>query len=175
VGAHPLGDLADNYAPRALKEEGGLGADNRKIWSREKKPAKRLSDLGSDGELYLPGNGRLESLKNEDVLSLYQIGNKAVRDFVATQTEFVVPKNPNWFQLDLAEQIIKANGDESLIKWPGAMTRQTATVESLAQKVSAIRKREMAITNSPTSVALLSPIDEAKAYEMKVLLQSAAA
>jgi hypothetical protein len=163
-----LGDLADNYAPRALKEEGGLGADNRKIWSREKEAGEETLGMGSDGELYLPGNGRLESLKTEDVLSLYQIGNKAVRDFVATQTEFVVPKNPNWFQLDLAEQIIKADGGESLIKWPGAMTRQTATVESFAQKVSAIRKREMAIKLA-NKRGTAESISEAKAYEMKVL------
>lgn len=163
-----LGDLADNYAPRALREEGGLGADNVKIWSREKKAGEETLGIGSDGELYLPGNGRLENLKTEDVLSLYQIGNKAVRDFVATQTQFVLPKKPNWFQLDMAEQIIKANGDASLVKYPGAMTRQSAAVESLAQKVSAIRKREMAIKLA-NKRGTAESIDEVKAYEMKVL------
>lgn len=162
-----LGDLADNYQPRAVKEEGGLGADNVKIWSREKKAGEETLGIGSDGELYIPGNGRIESLKTEDILNLYQIGNKAVRDFVATQTQFVLPKKPNWFQLDMAEQIIKASGDPNMVKFPGAMTRQSATVESLAQKVAAIRKRELAIKLA-NKRGTAESISEAAAYEMKV-------
>lgn len=163
-----LGDLADNYNPRKVNEEGGLGADNRKIWSREK-TAKGEETLGisSDGDLFIPGNGRIESLKTEEILSLYQIGNKAVRDFVATQTQFVLPKNPNWFQLDMAEQIIKASGDPQMVKYPGKMTRQSAAVESFAQKVSALRKREMAIKLANRRGSA-EPISEAKAFEQKV-------
>lgn len=162
-----LGDLADNYAPRALKEEGGLGTDNVKIWAREKQAGEETLGMGSDGQLYIPGNGRIESLKVEDMLNLYQIGNKAVRDFVATQTQFVLPKNPNWFQLDLAEQVIKASGDPQMVAFPGKMTRQSAVVEALAQKVSALRKREAAIKLAGKRGSAES-IDEVKAFEQKI-------
>ena len=162
-----LADLADNYNPKAVKTEGGLGVDNVKIWSREREAGDEILGIGSDGQMYIPGNGRLESMKTEDVLNLYQIGNKAVRDFVATQTQFVLPKNPNWFLLDMADQIIRASGDPSLVKYPGSMTRQSAAVESFAQKVSAIRKKEMAVKLANKRGSAES-ISEAKAFEHKV-------
>ena len=55
-------------------EEGGLGEDNIKIWSRErKKKGEPILGLGSDGELYIPGNGRIESLKIEDMISMFYV------------------------------------------------------------------------------------------------------
>lgn len=163
-----LGDLADNYAPRSLVEEGGLGEDNVKIWQRQK--AKKGEDtlgLGSDGELYLPGNGRLEALKTEDMLNLYQIGNKAVRDMAAAGHTLTLPAKPNWFQLDLAEQLIKATDNPGAVVFPGKMTRQSAKVEAFAQKVSSLRRREQAIKLA-SARGTAESISEAKAFEQKV-------
>lgn len=163
-----FGAVADEWQPRALREEGGLGVDNIKVWQREKlQKGEETLGLSSDGELYLPAGARLESLKLGDMLTLYQIGNKAVRDFVATGTKFNVPKNPNWFQLDMAEQILKASGDPASVVFPGSMTRQTAMVESFSQKVTALRRREQAIRMANKRGSAES-LDAVKAFEQKV-------
>jgi hypothetical protein len=117
--------------------------------------------------LYLPGNGRLEALKIEDMLNLYQIGNKAVRDMAAAGHKLTLPAKPNWFQLDMAEQLIKATGDQAAVTFPGKMTRQSAMVESFAQKVSALRRREQAIKLA-SARGTAEGISEAKAFEQKV-------
>lgn len=162
-----MGELADNYAPRALLEEGGLGENNVKIWQRRKEAGEESLGISSQGDLFIPGNGRLESLKTEDMLTMYQIGNKAVRDFVATKTPFVVPEKANWFQLDMAEQILKASGDPAMVQFPGKMTRQSAQVEAFAQKVEQLRKREQAYRMA-TKRGSKEVIDDAKAFENRV-------
>lgn len=163
-----LGDLADNYKPRSLVEEGGLGDDNIKIWSRQKdKKGEQTLGIGSDGELYLPGNGRLEALKTEDMLNLFQIGNKAVRDMASAGHKLTLPSKPNWFQLDMAEQLIKATDNPGAVVFPGKMTRQSALVESFAQKVTSLRRREQAIKLASTR-GTAEGISEAKAFEQKV-------
>ena len=163
-----LGDLADNYQPRAVAEEGFLGQDGRKIWSRQKaKKGEETLGIGSDGELYLPGNGRLEALKTEDMLNLFQIGNKAVRDMASAGHTLTLPNKPTWFQLDMAEQLLKATDDPASVVFPGSMTRQSALVESFAQKVSALRRREQSIKLASTR-GTAEGISEAKAFENKV-------
>lgn len=162
-----LGELADNYQPRQVSIEGGLGEGNLKIWSREKaKKGEATLGLSSNGDLYLPGNGRLESLSAEDMLHLYHVGNKAVRDMAAAGHKLTLPKNPTWFQLDLAEQLIRAT-DESMVTFPGSMTRQSAQVESFAQKVKALRVKEQSYRMANRK-GFEGVIDEVKAFEFKV-------
>lgn len=163
-----LGELADNYVPRAVVAEGGLGEGNLKIWSREQaKKGDPILGVGSDGELYLPGNGRLEALKIEDMLALYHVGNKAVRDMAAASHKLVLPAKPNWFQLDMAEQLLKATDDDSMVQFPASMTRESAKVESFAQKVDSLRRREMAIKFAQKR-GIAEGLDEAKLFEQKI-------
>lgn len=141
-----LGDVAEGFVPRkVLTESIGGGPDGVKMWGAERlENADPVIGIRSDGELFLPGNAKLERLETNDMLSLYHVGNKMVRDMAKGNTPFIVPKNPNWFQLDLAEQLLKATDNESMVQWPAGMTRQTAMVESFAQKVDAIKKRSIA-------------------------------
>ncbi|TXH15495.1 MAG: hypothetical protein E6R03_07105 [Hyphomicrobiaceae bacterium] len=163
-----MGKLADNYVPRPVAEEGGLGEGNLKIWMREKAgKAEETLGISSNGDLYLPANGRLESLKIEDMLHLYHVGNKAVRDMKAAGHRLILPPKPNWFQLDMAEQLIKATDDPTMVSFPGAMTRQSAQVESLAQKVSSLRRRENAVKLA-NKRGMAESIDEIKAFEHRV-------
>jgi len=162
------GDIADNYQPRTIMEEGFLGEDGRKIWSRQKAAkGEETLGIGSDGELYLPGNGRLEALKIEDMLNLYQVGNKAVRDMATSGHVLTLPNKPTWFQLDMAEQLIKATDNPGAVVFPGKMTRQSAKVEAFAQKVSALRRREMSIKLA-NKRGTAESISEAQAFEQKV-------
>jgi len=136
-----LGEVADGFKTFQPSREGSLGADDVAIWGRPREnPSDPVLGIRSDGDLFLPANGKLDSLTLPDMLSLFHVGNKAVRDMAASGHKLTLGKNPNWFQLDLAEQLLKASGDEAAVQFPGAMTRQTAMVESFAQKVAAVNR-----------------------------------
>jgi hypothetical protein len=164
-----LGKIADDYQPGKVVSEGGFGVDNVKIWSRERtKKGDPVLGIGSDLNIYLPGNGKIETLKIQDMLSLYHIGATAVKQMQAAGHVMVLPVKPNWFQLDLAEQLIKASGgDESLVNFGGKLTRQSAQVESFAQKVEALRRREAAM-NMATRRGVPEVMTEAKVFEQKI-------
>lgn len=163
-----LAKVAENFKPKAIVEDGGLGADNVKLWQREKAdPSDATIAIRSDGEMFLPGNGKLESLKIDDMLSLYQIGHKMVQDFKNTGATFTLPNKPNWFQLDLAEQIIKATDNPAAVVFPPKMTRQSAQVESFAQKVSALRRREVTAKRAAGD-HLDATLDDVQLFEQKI-------
>lgn len=163
-----LGKLADNYVPRKVEIEGGLGEGNFKVWSREKlKKGEGTLGISSDGELYIPGNGRLETLSTEDMLGLYHVANKAIRDMQAAGHTLQLPAKPNWFQLDMAEQLIRATDNVDAVEFPGAMTRESALVESFAQKVSAMRIKEQAVKLAGKR-GLGETLSDARAFELKV-------
>jgi hypothetical protein len=139
-----MGAVADGFEPRPILTESiGDGPDGIRMWQRERTD-KMDSVLGirSDGELFLPAGAKIERLDVQDMLHLYHVGNKMVRDLAQFGGTFTVPSNPNWFQLDLAEQLLKASDNPASVQFPAGMTRETALVESFAQKVSAIRVRQ---------------------------------
>lgn len=142
-----MGDIADGFVPRKVVTESiGGGPDGIKLWAREtQSPTEPIIGIRSDGELFLPANAPIERLEIEDMIALYHVGNKMVRDMAQSGTKFVLPQNPNWFQLDLAEQLLKATDNEAMVQWPKGMTRQTAMVESFAQKVDAIQGRKATV------------------------------
>lgn len=159
-----LGDIADEFRPRKVVTESlGGGPDGIKLWERERlEPTEEVIGIRSDGELFLPGNARIERLELGDMISLYHVGNRMVRDMAQTGGIFKLPQNPNWFQLDLAEQLVRATDNEGAVAWPKGMTRQTAMVEAFAQKVDAIRNRQATLVR-----ALEDPTD-AMVFKNKV-------
>lgn len=163
-----LGEVADNFIPRRIVKEGGLGADDVALWAREKVDLKEATlGIRSDGELFLPGNGKLENLNTTDMLHMFHVGNQAVRDMAKAETVLTLPKNPNWFQLDMAEQLLKATDNPALVQFPGSMTRQTAQVESFAQKVQAIQK-EGATTRLTRRGSINANLTDVDMYKMRV-------
>lgn len=163
-----MGEVADGFQPFQPVKEGGLGQDDIAMWSRPKAdPKEPTMGLRSDGELFLPGNGKLESLKLHDMIGLFHIGNKAVRDMAAAGTVLTLPANPSWFHLDLAEQLIKATDDVNMVQFPGSMTRESAQVESFAQKVAAVQRESatMKLTRRGSAEPNLTDVDM---YKLRV-------
>jgi hypothetical protein len=72
-----------------------------------------------------------------DVMNLYRAADSMVKDMAARGAAMVVPENPHWFQLDLAEELMKRTNGEAKIQWPQGMDRNSAQVESFAQKIDA--------------------------------------
>lgn len=135
--------LLDDFKPREIIIEGGLGNGNLAIFQAAPEKGMPRLGIGSDGTLYLPdGKSRLEQLDSNELLNLYAVGRKAANHFVKTKEQFVVPDKAPWFILDLAEQIAKAAGNPDAVKYAGKMNRETAKVESFAQKVDSLRRRE---------------------------------
>lgn len=139
-----LAKVADEFKRKEIAIESiGQGKDAVKLWG-----IKRTSDkdpvlgIRSDGELFLPGNAKLDRLELGDMIQLYHVGNRMVRNMAEAGQKMIVPQNPTWFHLDLAEQMLKATDDPEMVQFPGAMTRESAIVESFAQKVDAIWSRE---------------------------------
>lgn len=143
-----MGAIADNYTPRQITTESiGQGEGSVRMWTRERVDNKEpVLGIRSDGELFTPANAKIDRLEMQDMLSMYQIGNRVVRDLAQHGGQFVLPAKPNWFQLDLAEQLIKATDNPGQVVWPAGMTRETALVESFAQKVEGVRKRSRAMS-----------------------------
>lgn len=137
------GAIADGYTPRqVLHESIGTGEGAVQMWSREKvKPDEGPLGIRNDGELFLPGNGKIEKLELPDMLHLYHAGNRMVRDLAASGGTYTVPRAANWFQLDIAEQLLRATDNPGAVVFPPNMTRETAMVESYAQKVAALKQR----------------------------------
>lgn len=162
------GELAEGFQPRLTVKEGGLGADDLAIWSRGKQDASEPTlGISSTGDIFTPGGAHINRLSNQDMLGLYHVGNAAVRDMAKTGSVFTLPKNPNWFQLDMAEQLLKATDNPGAVAFPGTMTRQTAQVESLAQKVDALSQRRQAMTMAAQR-GLTEPLSESQVYANKV-------
>lgn len=137
-----MGEVAEKYEPREIVTESiGSGEGSVQMWQRKPKPAEPIIGIRNDGEIFLPAGARLEGLDLHDMIHLYQVGNKMVRDLAASGGRFKLPAKPNWFQLDIAENLLKATDNPASVQWPEGMTRETAMVEAFAQKVDAIRRR----------------------------------
>jgi len=156
----------EKYKARDVLREGGLGEGNRAIWSieRDKEFTARLG-ISDDLQVYLPdGKSRMEQLDTHEMIHMYHVGKTMVEHFQKAGRQMTVPENPSWFQLDLAEQLIKDTGDTNSVIWPAAMTRETAAVESFAQKVDAVQ------TMKKVAAAAKIPQDAGLAFKTKLAL-----
>jgi len=92
-----------------------------------------------DGALTLPlGKARFNDLTATEARSAFGLGRMFVDKLPANKV-FKVGKKPAFFQLDLAEELIRRRGSAITVEFPAGMTRESAQLESFAQKVDAIR------------------------------------
>lgn len=160
------GKIADGWEPIRPVMEGGLGTDGRAVWTvqRGKTIDERVA-IANDGEIFLPaGSKRLDTLQPAEMLDLFTAGRAMVNHHIKTNMVFTVPEKASWFVLDLAEQIAK-NGGPELVKYQGNMTRESAQVESFAQKIESINKRVRA-----RRFAKADPLGEEEIFQLRTLL-----
>lgn len=94
----------------------------------------------TDFNIHLPKGKNLRTADYNDIRRLYRAGYQAIRHYVDSGNKFVMPAKPTYFHLDLAEEIVRRTGNESQVVWPAGMTRESAQVESLAQKAEILGK-----------------------------------
>lgn len=100
--------------------------------------------IDTDLNLHLPKGKTLASADFNDVRRLYRAGHAALKHYVDSGNILTLPKKPTYFQLDLAEEVLRRTGNENQVRWPVGMTREKAQVESLAQKIEALSKTKLA-------------------------------
>lgn len=112
--------------------------------------------LDTDMTLYIPGNKDLFTTADQfDVMRAYRLGNQVAENLKNWTAPITLPANPTAFQLDMAENILKKNPSANII-WPEGMTRDSAQVESMAQKAEALpywQSQMQANASDPTADA----------------------
>lgn len=109
--------------------------------------------LYKDGRLVLPKGKQLKNLQLFESLALHRLGNKAIDSILNTaDAKFIVPAKPNWFQLDMADEIIKRGGDESKVVWPAGWNRDAARKESFLQKAKELGETGVLKTSDISAV-----------------------
>lgn len=124
-----VGNLFDNFKePEMMK----VGND---IWQPKGLPVGQQFGVGVDGRIYTPKSMPLDTAGLNQTIGMYRAGNKVINTIAADpQGKLILPKNPHWFQLDMAEELLTRTGDANKVVWPGALTRENAMVESFKQK-----------------------------------------
>lgn len=110
----------------------------------DENPETQIS-LDSSLIVYHPLGKTINDMTHQDAMSTYRLAQRAISKLKNTDELIQLPDKPDWFQLDLAEEIIEQSGGSAQIAWPKGMTRESAQLESLAQKAEAITARKKAL------------------------------
>jgi hypothetical protein len=120
----------------------GEVVDKHGIWiAKTENPAGNVS-LDSDLVWHIPGGKNLDKADHFDVLRLYRLGQRAIPEIAKFKHPIVLPKKPDWFTLDMAEEVLKLNPQANVV-FPSGMTRESAQVESMVQKAEALKKHSL--------------------------------
>lgn len=111
------------------------------IWTAN--PVEKVNNgLGvTDNGTFLTGkraNGSKITIGNaslEEMQQWYAAADDALTAMIARpEVAISLPKNPTWAELDFAEELFLRSDGSAFIKYPGTMNRESARIESLAQK-----------------------------------------
>lgn len=127
-----------------------VGEGNRHgIWEAKTENPAGTVNISSDFTYQLPKGKNINNADHFDILRLYRASQRAIGEMAKFEESLVLPTRPDWFQLDMAEEILRRSEGSANVIWPAGMTRESAQVESLLQKSVALRKwskQELATT-----------------------------
>lgn len=121
-----------NFTPD--KQPIGFQGDRKGIWAVHTDGAAPPISIDADLAIHMPSGKSLKDADHFDILRLYRAADQAVDHLSKFQNAITIPENPSWFQLDMAEEIMRRSDGAAKINWPKGMTRDSAQVESLVQK-----------------------------------------
>jgi hypothetical protein len=73
-------------------------------------------------------------------MKLYRLANSTVTQMVGFKGPIPLPKKPDWFQLDMAEELLRRTEGRAKVVFPEGMTRETARIESMIQKSEKLKQ-----------------------------------
>lgn len=101
--------------------------------------------VDSRGQLISPGRKSVNDLSLTEMQGLYASADSAISAFVDGRKTLTLSKNPNWFELDIAEQVARRSeqaGISPRIEYPIGLDRDSAMLESLAQKIDIVKQSD---------------------------------
>lgn len=110
---------------------------------------KAIASIDSDLRLVTRGGKPLDMTDFFDVKRVYELGEFTAKKLAAGKEPIHLGEKPNWFQLDLAERILQISNDPTKVSFPAGMTRDSAKVESFAQKIEALRAKPINPLDDP--------------------------
>lgn len=167
------GKVYDNWVPNKIKQS-KAGDDD--IWESVDAATGKLHGISIDQNLTLFGKkfGQQDQVQR---LQTFRVANQAIKKLsqrAVNDPTFAIqlPKNANWFQLDMAEQILKQTEGRAKVMFPRGMDRDMAQVESLAQKTDELMKSGIDLQGDAGAVALARVkynLPRLTAYQMGLL------
>ncbi len=142
-----VGKLFENLPPMEIKFR---ALDEEKSFSFvDGRAANDQLGIDTDLNLYLPrGKKSVTDLSIADTVGLYNAADRLINHHLEKQIPLRLGRKPNWFQLEMAEALIKrSQGNEALVEFPAGMDRRSARVESFKQ-----RGKELLKLNSDPNV-----------------------
>jgi hypothetical protein len=160
-------EVLDGFEHGKPLKELDFGDEPLGIFSREAKDGR--FGVSTNGDLYHPGKN-LGELSTHQMLHMFAAGRDLLQHFASGgKGLFRVSENPNWFQLDLAVQVAKVTDDPLRVQLPKGMSLESAMVESLAQKVDALKKFEK-FNAAQQARNMAGDLDSIAAFKLKLQL-----
>jgi hypothetical protein len=72
-------------------------------------------------------------------MKLYRLADKALEQMRRFKGPLILPKSPDWFQLDMAEELLRRTDGRANVVFPNGMSRDAARTEALLQKSQALK------------------------------------
>ena len=129
------GDI--EFTQSSLFQKGDRGKMG--VWTI-KRPETKKTVLAIDQNLGVTMGRKGDSMENLDLFDArraYMLGSRVIDDIINNAGKVTIPESPNWFQLDMAEELLRRSNGTIEVNFPNGMTRESAMVESFAQKAEA--------------------------------------
>jgi hypothetical protein len=119
--------------------KGTVSKDRHGLWEIRTEDPKGNVSLDTGFIWHIPGGKKLANADHYDIMKLYRLANKAIDQMARFSGPLTLPKSPDWFQLDMAEELLRRTEGRANVVFPEGMTREGARIESLLQKSKAIK------------------------------------
>jgi hypothetical protein len=119
--------------------KGSLTGDNHGLWEVRSENPKGNVSLDTGFVYHIPGGKSLDKADQFDLMRMYRLADKAMDQMRRFKGPLVVPNHPDWFQLDMAEELLRRTEGRANVVFPNGMTREQARIEALIQKSRAIK------------------------------------
>jgi len=119
--------------------KGTVKGDRHGLWHIKTEDPKGSVSLDTGFIYHIPGSKSLDKADHFDIMRLYRLANKTIDQMSKFNGPLTLPARPDWFQLDMAEELLRRTEGRANVVFPEGMTRESARIESLVQKSKAIK------------------------------------
>lgn len=119
---------------------GTVRQDRHGLWEIKSENPRGNISLDTGFVYHIPGVKSLDKTDHFNIMGLYRLGNKAIDQMRQFKGPLTLPAKPDWFQLDMAEELLRRTEGRANVVFPEGMSREDARIESLIQKSRALKQ-----------------------------------